>query len=228
MEKMLKLQHHTLYVYDFEVIDSRTYMLQEEKDILLIDPCESGELESRIRDAEHALVYLTHEHYDHISGVNWLKNRIACDVVCTDLCAERMADPRFNLSRTFPLLFLQDREKYQYVRTHMDRAYTCTADDTFAEEKRMTWKGHSLYMRRTPGHSPGGSMLLMDEELLFAGDSLLGNGLELKSLGADEETFRTQVLPFAKSLPRETWVCPGHGEARRLGELLDMITQYIG
>lgn len=70
-------------------------------------------------------------------------------------------------------------------------------------------------------------MLLLDEELLFAGDSLLGNGLELKSLGADEEAYKVQVLSYACGLNPEIQVCPGHGEIRTLGDILGDITQYI-
>ena len=57
MEKILKLQNHTLHVYDFEVIDSRTYMMREGDEILLIDPCISDALTERIRGVRHALVY---------------------------------------------------------------------------------------------------------------------------------------------------------------------------
>lgn len=227
MEKILRLQNHTLYVYDFEVIDSRTYMIREDDELLLIDPCVSGALAERIRGARHALVYLTHEHFDHISGVNWIRDKVECEVWCTECCAGRLQDPRLNMSRTFPLLFLQEREKFQYVREHTDREYSCKADKTFATEKKMAWKGHSLYMRKTSGHSPGGSMLLLDEEILFAGDSLLGNGLELKSLGADEEAYKAQVLAYVCGMSPEMQVCPGHGEVRTLGDILGDITRYI-
>lgn len=228
MERILKLQNCTLYVYDYEVIDSRTYMLREENSVLLIDPCVSDVLAERMRGAEHGLVYLTHEHFDHISGVNWVRQQLDCEVWCTDGCAGRLAEPRYNLSRTFPLLFLQDKEKYRYVRTHMDTSYTCAADCTYAEENRMAWRGHSLYMRSTPGHSPGSSMLFVDDMLLFAGDSLLGNGLELKSLGADKKAYREQVLQYVRSLDQEILVCPGHGDLLKLGDVLDKIQQYIG
>ena len=227
MENILKLQDHTLYVYDFEVIDSRTYMLREDDEILLIDPCENAALKERIKGAKHGLIYLTHEHYDHISGVDWVRQQLDCEVWCTVCCAERMLDPRYNLSRTFPLLFLQDREKYRYVRAHTDREFTCKADHTFVNEMRMTWRGHSLYMRETPGHSPGGSMLLLDNVLLFAGDSLLGNGLELKSLGADEEAYKSQVLTYVRGLDQQLYVCPGHGDAANLDDILQKITRYI-
>lgn len=228
MEKILDLQNHTLYVYDFEVIDSRTYMLREGDEILLIDPCVSDALAERMQGAKHALVYLTHEHYDHISGVNWVRQKLDCEVWCSDCCAGRLSEPRFNLSRTFPLLFLQNRDKYEYVRAHMNTSYTCKADCTYKTEERMTWRGHSLYMRSTPGHSPGGSMLFVDDTLLFAGDSLLGNGLELKSLGADEEAYKEQVLRYAQELDRELVVCPGHGDTVKLGDVLDKIIRYIG
>ena len=71
-------------------------------------------------------------------------------------------------------------------------------------------------------------MLLLDETILFAGDSLLGNGLELKSLGADEACYRAQVLPYIKDLDSEILVCPGHGEVSTLRNLWYKIEEYIG
>ena len=70
-------------------------------------------------------------------------------------------------------------------------------------------------------------MLLLDEEILFAGDSLLGNGLELKSLGADEEAYKAQVLAYVCWMSPEMQVCPGDGEVRTLGDILGDITRYI-
>lgn len=71
-------------------------------------------------------------------------------------------------------------------------------------------------------------MLFVDDMLLFAGDSLLGNGLELKSLGADKKAYREQVLQYVRSLDQEILVCPGHGDLLKLGDVLDKIQQYIG
>lgn len=228
MKNTISYQNHTLQVYDFDVIDSRMYMLRQEDQALFVDPCVREELLPALAGVKHGVVYLTHEHYDHIRGVNWLKEQLDCEVVCTACCAERLLQPRLNLSRTFPLLFLQDKEKYQAVREHQDKSYTCAADSTYRGEEERQWMGHTLYMRETPGHSPGSSMLLLDAGLLFSGDSLLGNGMEIKSLGSDAESFKTRVLPYAKSLDPRILVCPGHGEPQELGEMLQKIVEYIG
>ena len=227
MRQVLQIGDIQLHIYDFAVIDARMYMIREKNDVLIIDPNENAALLPDIQGAGHALVYLTHEHYDHISGVNWLRNQLPCDVYCTDTCAMRLGNVRENLSKTFPFLFLQDKEKYDYVRRELDLPYTCMADHTYTQELHADWMGHTLYARRAEGHSPGGSFLLFDEKLLFGGDSLLGNGLELKSLGADKEAYCSQVLSFVESLPHEMTVCPGHGEIAALGTLLKTIKAYI-
>lgn len=227
MRKTVSLGDILLYIYDFAVIDARMYMLRADGAALIIDPNENAALLPDLEGVSRAFVYLTHEHYDHISGVNWLKSKLPCDVWCSEICASRLGNIRENLSKTFPFLFLQDKEKYDYVRKELKLPYTCVADHTFAEELHTIWHGHTLYARKAGGHSPGGSLLLLDGRLLFGGDSLLGNGLELKSLGADREAYCTEVLPYVHTLPSETIVCPGHGEITTLGELLPVIEAYI-
>lgn len=216
-----------LHIYDFAVIDARMYMIRSDDAALIVDPNENAALLPDLEGVSRAFVYLTHEHYDHISGVNWLRTKLPCDVWCSDICAARLGNIRENLSRTFPFLFLQDKEKYAYVRRELKLPYTCSADHTFTGELHTTWCGHTLYAKSARGHSPGGSLLLLDDHLLFGGDALLGNGLEIKSLGADKDAYRAEVLPYVRSLPEETVVCPGHGELTTLGKLLPVIEGYL-
>ena len=216
-----------MHVYDFAVIDSRMYMLRAADAALIVDPNENAALLPDLEGVSRAFVYLTHEHYDHISGVNWLREQLPCEVWCPDVCAARLGNIRENLSKTFPFLFLQDREKYEYVRRELALPYTCAADHTFTGELHTEWCGHELYAKSAGGHSPGGSFLLLDGHVLFGGDSLLGNGLELKSLGADREAYCNEVLPFVRALPPEVILCPGHGEVTTLGEILPVIESYI-
>ncbi len=216
-----------MHVYDFSVIDSRMYMLRAADAALIVDPNENAALLPDLEGVSRAFVYLTHEHYDHISGVNWLREQLPCEVWCSDVCAARLGNIRENLSKTFPFLFLQDREKYEYVRREISLPYTCAADHTFTGELHTTWCGHELYAKSAGGHSPGGSLLLLDGQVLFGGDSLLGNGLELRSLGADREAYIRDVLPFVHTLSSGTILCPGHGEVTTLGEILPVIESYI-
>ena len=61
--------------YSFYPIDSNMYVILENKKALIIDPCVSEEAKEYLKSEQvkEILVLLTHEHYDHISGVNWLR-----------------------------------------------------------------------------------------------------------------------------------------------------------
>ena len=86
----MQKENKKIQSYVFYPIDSCMYIWQEEDSVVIIDPCVSKDalLYLRERNINRILVILTHEHYDHISGVNWLKENFAkVSVLCSQLCA---------------------------------------------------------------------------------------------------------------------------------------------
>lgn len=80
-----------IHTYSFYPIDSRMYILMERKKALIIDPCISEETQLTLNEnrVTELLVLLTHEHYNHVSGVNWLPGNFPfVQVVCSSKCAE--------------------------------------------------------------------------------------------------------------------------------------------
>ena len=75
----MQKENKKIQSYVFYPIDSCMYIWQEEDSVVIIDPCVSKDalLYLRERNINRILVILTHEHYDHISGVNWLKENFA-------------------------------------------------------------------------------------------------------------------------------------------------------
>ena len=55
-------------------LDTNTYLLEEDDHLLVIDPADHVAVLKRCRDAANITVLLTHEHFDHISGLNRLRD----------------------------------------------------------------------------------------------------------------------------------------------------------
>lgn len=216
-----------IYTYSFYPIDARMYVVLENSKALVVDPCESEEalqmlVENSVTDI---LVLLTHEHFDHISGVNWLRGHFAsvC-VTCSGKCARALPEPSGNLSRFWEVLFIgKDEETQEYVRNMDVQPYSCEADQSFEGECVLEWEGHSIYMKETPGHSQGSVCILLDGEILFSGDSLVTGCPAITRLpGGSRKEYAAVALPYLRSLAPELMVYPGHGERKRLDEYADL------
>ena len=138
----MQKENKKIQSYVFYPIDSCMYIWQEEDSVVIIDPCVSKDalLYLRERNINRILVILTHEHYDHISGVNWLKENFAkVSVLCSQLCAGALDNPYRNLSEFWEVLFIGKEEKIQEHIRNMDiQPYSCEADETFEGEDRKS------------------------------------------------------------------------------------------
>lgn len=210
-----------IHTYSFYPIDAKMYIIAENKKALVIDPCISEEaLDLLTEDSvEEILILLTHEHYDHISGVNWLReNFSSVAVLCSVKCAAALPKPSKNLSPYWEILFMGKDEKTQeYVRNMNIQPYSCEADRKFEGEYEMSWEGHSLFLKETPGHSKGSICILLDKKYLFSGDSLVtGYPTVTRLPGGSKKEYGEITVPYLRSLDSEIMVYPGHGEAQLL------------
>lgn len=213
-----------IHTYTFYPIDARMYLIVKNNKALVIDPCISEEALQLLKenDVAEILILLTHEHYDHISGVNWLRDNFpSVEVVCSSRCAQALPNPSKNLSKFWEILFIgKDEETQEYVRNMNIQPYSCEADRTFEGECRISWEGHSMWLKETPGHSAGSICIFLDENILFSGDSLVtGYPTVLRLPGGSKKDFRSVALPFFESLDQEMMVYPGHGERQKLGQM---------
>ena len=191
-----------------DLIFSNMYVIREGGRAIVIDPCRNtapapGDNVDRI--------LLTHEHYDHISGVNAWKTATGAPVLCTAACAKGLGSARRNLARIFPeFCQLQTWVRLDEI-PETDRRYTCAADETFEDETSFCWQGHAFRLFALPGHSPGGCGILLDETVFFSGDSLLENSeTELRLPGGSKEDWIRISMPFLRSLSAGITVYPGH------------------
>ncbi|MBI5649036.1 MAG: MBL fold metallo-hydrolase [Chloroflexi bacterium] len=76
----------------------------------------------------------------------------------------------------------------------------------------------TLQVLHTPGHTPGGICLLLDNRVIV-GDTLFQSGIGRTDFpGGDYATLMQSIRDKLLMLPDETLVYPGHGAATTIGE----------
>lgn len=199
-------------IYTYELIDAKMYLLIEDNAAIVIDPHINEDIFTQFPHLKIEKILLTHEHYDHISGVNWLKEKFDCDVVCSDLCSRNILSELRNGSKYFNVLFLNKDEQSKKEADQV-QPMTCTADITFSDESEFYWKGHLVNMRSTPGHSEGSCCITVDDKHLFTGDSLLKDIPVITRLpGGNRKAYEEITVEYLRSLPGTLYAYPGHGE----------------
>lgn len=159
------ISKYKLYNYILPVLNSNMFMLVGDSSALLIDPIKSPEAEGLLekKGTKELLILLTHEHYDHISGVNrwreWLSGITGhgkCFVFGSEKCRELAGSPRGNLSEYFMALVISKSPEEQALAERIfEKDYSCSVDRVFSGEYDFRWEDLRIFMKEMPGHSPG-------------------------------------------------------------------------
>ena len=184
---MLKIHTLTLGLYQ-----TNTYIIHEENSAscCVIDPgYQANTILEKLGELGLTLdaILLTHGHFDHVGAVKDLAADTDCRVF---LCAEDTMLP--------PML--TDGSLY----------YT----DTYADGTILNIAGLYIRILHTPGHTPGGVCLLVDD-VIFSGDTLFAGGCGRSDLGGDWATL-VKSLKRLSQIEGYFKVFPGHGESTTL------------
>ena len=197
--------------YDSGILSSNMYVITENGHTLVIDPAlDTSPGENLLID----LMIITHEHYDHISGVNAWKKKYHAPLLCSEACAARIQDPKKNQARHFDTFC--EIQSWMQIGTlpQIDTGYTCKAERTFRDATGFEWQGHTIRLIEIPGHSPGSIGIYIDEVHFFSGDSLLKDTeIELRFPGGSRKQWLEIGEPRVKAVPKGTVIWPGHFES---------------
>jgi hydroxyacylglutathione hydrolase len=77
---------------------------------------------------------------------------------------------------------------------------------------------HNVRVHHTPGHSPGGVCLEIDDNTLIVGDTLFAGSIGRTDLpGGDYNTLINAIRTVLFAFPDEAIAYPGHGEPTTIG-----------
>ncbi len=190
------------------VTDSNCYLIRQGKQCVLIDPNAFSVIKPVLQkwNISCLLVLLTHEHCDHIGGLNELRANYHTIVAASSACSTGMQNARENMSRQMEL-FLYFKNGQTKITPY--RPFTCRAADIqFGDEIRL----RDFSMKALPGHTHGSSVILY-EGAVFCGDYLLPEDKVVTRLpGGSDEEYERFAKPWLRQIPDGTWIFPGHGE----------------
>lgn len=227
----MRIADHEINQYRLPLMDANMFVLVSNGSALIIDPLRDERAAEALRAerVQDVTVILTHEHFDHISGVNYLRDLLepaACRVIASKKCADLITDPDKNLSRFFEAMFITRSEEERTKAVEIfDKKYSCEADITFDDSMTYPWQDLRMRMIKTPGHSPGSICTeIYDEEgallAVATGDSLVqGNKVVTRLPGGDKAAYREYTRPYLENIPRDTLILPGHGDISYMKDL---------
>ena len=174
------------------------------KDAVVIDPG-NEEAMARLLNT-HALtpthLIHTHGHLDHVSGTAAIQRATGAPVLIHE--ADRILLENLALQATMFGL----------------AAPQCpTVDRYISEGDRIAFGVHVLSVLETPGHSPGGVCLKLEEgTMVFAGDTLFRGSIGRTDLwGGDHQQLLNSIREKLWPLDDATVVYPGHGPKTTIG-----------
>lgn len=181
-------------------------LLPERGDIWVVDPgMDPGPLLERLEELGRPVggILLTHGHLDHAAGCAALVRRHHCPVFAHP--ADR---------------FLLDGLVDQGAWYGFQLEAVPGEIRPLADGQRLLLGEGELEVLHTPGHSPGGVCFRLEAggPRVLCGDTLFAGTFGRTDLaGGNAATLKRSILQRLFTLPDETVLLPGHGEATTVG-----------
>jgi len=143
----------------------------------------------------------THGHIDHIAGNNLLKAKTEALLLIHRLDADMLVDANKNFSS------FMGKE-----------IYSLPADKLLEEGDEISLGTLNLIVIHTPGHTPGGISLVLDN-IVFTGDTLFAGGIGRTDLpGGSYQDLIKSIKEKLLILGDDKIIYPGHGPDSTIGE----------
>lgn len=142
-------------------------------------------------------IILTHEHFDHCWGCNYLQEKYNIPILCSDLCSK----------------------KVRYHKTNYSVFYSpqCSFDVPgeiiiLHDHDVINFNSYNINIFLTPGHTDS-SITIIIENHIFTGDSLIKGLKTVTKLPGGSKTKLLETISFYWNLKGNNYIVhPGHLE----------------
>ncbi len=190
-----------LQQFENSPIDSVTYIISNPKNnkAIIIDPGTENDIRItdflKERNLELEFIFLTHEHFDHILGVNYLRTQFRdIKLISSQKTSERLPNPKKNLAIFHNQINLVVHEA-----------------DEIVEKGKIDLIGLEFMVYETPGHTDSSISLKIDDSF-FSGDFLLQGTRIVTNLPTGSKKQYFESIEKHKEMLNGLTIYPGHGE----------------
>ena len=157
-------------------------------------------------------IILTHYHHDHIGAAEELRKKYACPIYAHKKEFQGLLIPEINHS-------IGDRKK----------AISLVPDKAVSDGDVLTVGSTSLIVIHTPGHTPGGICLKVENtNIVFTGDTVFEDDLGRTDLeGGSEEQLKKSITNKVAKWPDDILIYPGHGASATIKEVKKRGVPYL-
>lgn len=206
--------------FPWDVVNSNSWLVTEGEHGLLVDVVDNNELFKVIENLSDLIVVLTHSHFDHIIGLNKLRElRSDSKVISTEKCSVYLGNIYRNMSSS-ATAYLKFYDTGKYANMDIE-PFTCASSDIkFDRELCCDWYGHRILFKAVYGHSDDGLIFSIDDKYLFSGDTLLSVPTITRFPSGSNKRFREEDIPLLLSFENIEMVYPGHVQEQTLDQML--------
>ena len=188
-------------------VQANNYLVADEvsKEAVLID---CSDYEQKIVDyvADNSLtvkyILLTHGHFDHVLGINRMKEVLGAKVFVHSADREQV---------------LNTRDVMAMFGLPTEGVVNPTVDGTLESAGVLSLGNSEIKIIETPGHTPGGVCYLI-EDTLFSGDTLFRGTIGRTDLPQGSfQQIKHSVKDVLFALDDNIKVYPGHAESSTIG-----------
>ena len=208
--------------YVWDIVDANSWLVLEGDSGLLIDAVGNTDLYKKTEGLKDLTVIITHSHFDHIIGLNKIREtRKDAIVITTEKCSEYLGNIYRNMSSS-ATAFMQFYESGRKSDVRIEPIVCAPSDKIFKENLTIEWNDHRIDLYAVHGHSEDGLIVILDEMYMFSGDTILNIPTVTRLPSGNSKAFWMEDIPFIKGLKGIKKVYPGHGGYGNLDEMLSV------